>query len=93
MKTKLEDDETFTNGGVFADVHPCERSEVEHIVTGRVTDADTGQGLPGATVVAKGTSVGTIANIDGQYKLEGAHGLGEHYRVHLWVLYLRRYLY
>lgn len=46
------------------------RGQDEHIVTGRVTDADTGQGLPGATVVVKGTSVGTITNIDGQYKLE-----------------------
>ncbi|UOG74933.1 von Willebrand factor type A domain-containing protein [Hymenobacter tibetensis] len=38
-------------------------------VRGRVTDASTGQGLPGVTVVAKGTSTGTSTSQDGTYAL------------------------
>jgi TonB-linked SusC/RagA family outer membrane protein len=38
-------------------------------ITGRVTDAATGQGLPGVTVLVKGTSVGASTNADGGYSL------------------------
>ncbi|MDB5239990.1 MAG: TonB-dependent receptor plug [Spirosoma sp.] len=37
-------------------------------INGRVTD-ETGQGLPGVSVVLKGTATGTTTNTDGQYKL------------------------
>lgn len=37
-------------------------------VTGKVTD-DTGQPLPGATIVVKGTSNGTVSNSDGNYSI------------------------
>lgn len=37
-------------------------------VTGRVTD-DTGTGLPGVTVVLKGTTTGTSTNANGEYSL------------------------
>jgi len=36
-------------------------------VTGTVTDEATGQGLPGVSVVVKGTSVGTATSADGSY--------------------------
>ncbi|QNH62321.1 YfbK domain-containing protein [Hymenobacter sediminicola] len=38
-------------------------------VYGRVTDARTGQGLPGVTVLVKGTSTGVSTNHDGTYSL------------------------
>ena len=38
-------------------------------VSGRVTDKETGEGLPGVSVVIAGTSDGTIADIEGNYKL------------------------
>lgn len=38
-------------------------------ITGRITDQATGQGLPGVTVLAKGTTVGTSTNADGTYSL------------------------
>lgn len=41
-----------------------------HTVTGTVTDKETGQGIPGATVVESGTFKGTTTNIDGNYRLE-----------------------
>ncbi|MEQ6121854.1 TonB-dependent receptor [Reichenbachiella sp. MALMAid0571] len=37
-------------------------------ISGKVTD-ETGEGLPGATIVLKGTTIGTTAALDGSYKL------------------------
>jgi TonB-dependent starch-binding outer membrane protein SusC len=44
-------------------------------VTGTITDADTGESLPGTTILEKGTSNGTVTDIDGNYQIvikEGA---------------------
>ncbi|HSO89026.1 MAG TPA: SusC/RagA family TonB-linked outer membrane protein, partial [Draconibacterium sp.] len=38
-------------------------------VSGKVTDAQTGEGIPGATVSVKGTATGTVTNVDGTYRL------------------------
>ena len=40
------------------------------VVAGRVTDADTGESLPGATVQLDGTFVGTVTNAEGRYALD-----------------------
>ncbi|SFE40862.1 SusC/RagA family TonB-linked outer membrane protein [Thermophagus xiamenensis] len=42
----------------------------ERMVTGIVTDADTGGPLPGVTVVKKGTFEGVITQVDGTYSIE-----------------------
>ena len=39
-------------------------------VTGVVTDALDGTSLPGATIVVKGTTTGTVTDIDGKYSIE-----------------------
>ena len=36
-------------------------------VTGNVTDASTGEPLPGVSIIIKGTSTGTITDLDGNY--------------------------
>lgn len=41
----------------------------DRTITGRVTDQATGQGLPGVTVLAKGTTLGTATNVDGNFTL------------------------
>jgi TonB-linked SusC/RagA family outer membrane protein len=38
-------------------------------VTGKVTDVDDGSTLPGVSVVVKGTSIGTVTDIDGKFSL------------------------
>jgi TonB-linked SusC/RagA family outer membrane protein len=38
-------------------------------VTGRVIDQKTGEGLPGATVLLKGTTTGISTNVDGRFSL------------------------
>lgn len=40
----------------------------QRVVTGKVTD-ESGQSLPGVTVVVKGTTQGTVTNADGEYSL------------------------
>ncbi len=41
----------------------------DQTITGRVTDGATGSGLPGVSVVVKGTSRGTTTDTDGNYRL------------------------
>ncbi len=41
----------------------------ERTVTGKVTSVDDGQSLPGVNVVLKGTSTGTVTDVDGNYSL------------------------
>ena len=43
-------------------------------ITGKVTDAASGQPLPGVTVLVKGTSVGTATSADGTYTLNAPEG-------------------
>ncbi len=38
-------------------------------ITGKVTSADDGAGLPGVSVVIKGTTMGTSTNIDGEFTM------------------------
>jgi TonB-linked SusC/RagA family outer membrane protein len=42
-------------------------------LSGKVTD-NTGVGLPGVSILVKGTSTGTVTGIDGDYKLETSTG-------------------
>lgn len=39
------------------------------VVTGKVTHKDDGSSLPGVTVLLKGTTIGTVTNVDGFYEL------------------------
>lgn len=45
-------------------------------VTGIVTDAETGEGIPGVTIVDKETSKGTSTDANGQYKIDMTKGVG-----------------
>ena len=44
-------------------------------ISGKVTDGSTGQGLPGVTVLAKGTSVGASTDVDGNYTITPPAGV------------------
>ena len=39
-------------------------------VSGTITDADNGEPLIGANVLIKGTSVGTVTDIDGNFSID-----------------------
>lgn len=38
-------------------------------VTGKVTDADTGEPMPGVNILVKGTTIGVLTDINGQYTI------------------------
>ena len=42
----------------------------QHSVSGQVTSADEGTSLPSVNVVVKGTTIGTITDLEGQYTLD-----------------------
>jgi TonB-linked SusC/RagA family outer membrane protein len=48
-------------------------SQTGNVITGTVTD-DSGESIPGVNVLVKGTSVGTITDIDGSYSLNLPQG-------------------
>ncbi|MEK6476564.1 TonB-dependent receptor [Catalinimonas sp. 4WD22] len=43
--------------------------QYEQSISGKVTDLETGEGLPGVNILAKGTSTGTVSDMDGNYRL------------------------
>ena len=48
------------------------------VITGTVTSTEDGMGVPGATVLVKGTTIGTATDIDGKYSINvpaGSNGL------------------
>ena len=48
----------------------------QHVITGRVTDAETAQALAGVQVSVQGTAAGTLTDSDGQYRLNAPSGTG-----------------
>ncbi|HAO49270.1 MAG TPA: SusC/RagA family TonB-linked outer membrane protein [Runella sp.] len=45
------------------------RAAVEQVLKGKVTDAEKGDGLPGVSILIKGTTKGTTTNANGEYSL------------------------
>lgn len=44
------------------------------LLTGRVTDAETGEGIPMATITVQGTAIGTACDADGFFQMELIEG-------------------
>lgn len=59
----------FTLLSVLVSIH----AQTTRTIRGKVTDATYGEPIIGANVLLKGTSVGTITNIDGEYSLSFSH--------------------
>ena len=62
---------------VFTMALSFEVSAQQRVITGTVISEEDGLGLPGATVLVKGTTVGTTTDLDGNYRIEGV-SLGRH---------------
>ena len=41
----------------------------QHTVTGEITSGEDGTALPGASILVKGTTTGTVTNVEGQYTI------------------------
>ncbi|MBK8512409.1 MAG: TonB-dependent receptor [Saprospiraceae bacterium] len=46
-----------------------EVKRIDHLISGKVIDDENGEGLPGATILIKGTSRGTTTDINGNFTL------------------------
>ncbi len=46
----------------------------QKLITGTVTSSDDGLGIPGVTVQVKGTTLGVITDIDGNYSIQASQG-------------------
>jgi TonB-linked SusC/RagA family outer membrane protein len=46
----------------------------QRVVTGKVVTEEDGQGLPGASILVKGTTVGTTTDLDGNYSINVPEG-------------------
>ncbi len=46
----------------------------QRTVTGKVTDATTGEALPGVTIVIKGTTTGVASDLDGSFTIDVPSG-------------------
>ena len=46
----------------------------QSVLTGKVTDSSSGESLPGVSIVVKGTTKGTISNVDGGFTLQTNRG-------------------
>ena len=44
----------------------------QNLVTGQVTEAASGQSLPGANIIIKGTEKGTQSNVDGFFTIQAS---------------------
>jgi len=51
-----------------AKVQPYE-TKVAQTIQGKVTGSDTNEPLPGVNILAKGTTIGTVTDVDGNYRL------------------------
>ena len=53
---------------------PLNLSAQTQVITGTVTDANTGEPLPGVTVISKGTTAGSVTDLYGNYSLSVVRG-------------------
>ena len=61
--------------GLNPDARASEPEFQQVVITGTITDASTGESLPGVNIQVKGTNVGAISDMNGKYSI--ASGLGK----------------
>lgn len=59
----------MTTRSMVPTLQPSYINTIDKTITGTVTDLLTGEGLPGVNIVVKGTTVGTVTDINGNYRL------------------------
>ena len=62
-------DTWFLNYARFTAYRSTQSRSQPGFVTGKVTSAEDGQGLPGVNVILKGTTVGTVTDLNGNYSI------------------------
>jgi hypothetical protein len=59
----------------FAKNQPNTFKTVDITVKGKVSDAETGDGLPGVSVSAKGSTRGAVTDVNGEYSIAVSDGI------------------
>lgn len=44
-------------------------ANAQQVITGAITDSETGEGLPGVNILVKGTTTGTVTDLEGNYSV------------------------
>src|SRR5690606_9241197 len=52
------------------------RDEQAVIITGKIVSANDGEGIPCVSILLKGTTIGTVTDINGDFQLEAGTGTG-----------------
>ncbi len=64
----------FSRGDINIINNYSSGEKIEHTITGTVTDTGNGEPLIGVNVVVKGTSRGTVTDVDGKFSIEANEG-------------------
>ncbi|CAN5335396.1 TonB-dependent receptor [soil metagenome] len=74
LSQTLASSETFGQENLKSTLQPLKDILQDFTVSGRVTSQEDGQPLPGVNVIIKGTLVGTVTDINGDYTLRAPDG-------------------
>lgn len=74
--TKILPDLESTTDPVGDNLTAFLSESLQNLITGKVTDASTGEALPGVNIVVKGTVIGTLTDNDGKYSINFTGGDG-----------------
>lgn len=69
VKTSLNQENTSGIQGGNLTILSSDSESQQNVVTGTVTDASTGEPMPGVNIQVKGTTIGTITDAAGKYSL------------------------
>lgn len=56
--------------GIIFFISTSSASAQSSLISGTIKDAESGEGIPGVNIVAKGTTTGAVTDIDGKYSVE-----------------------
>src|SRR5690606_41984107 len=52
------------------------RDDQAAVITGKVVSANDGEGIPGVSILLKGTTIGTVTDINGDFQLDAGGATG-----------------
>lgn len=65
----LKKDEDLPNSNMITNDYTLLAAEQERAITGKITSKSDGSALPGVSIMVKGTTKGTVTDMDGKYRI------------------------
>ncbi len=69
LSSDSENSQLVVKKGEVNEILTNDKLTLQETITGRVTDAETGNPIPGVTIVIQGTTTGTTTDVDGNFEL------------------------